>query len=206
MAWGTLKSWLAGELITAAMLNEQVRDKLSELYQYQVKGDLMVATGALSLARLPVGSNGQTLVADSAQAGGVKWGAVAPQMGYAERSTEFATSGAAFVDVTSLSVALTLPVASTIIVWASGTIRAATLYDAASVRLVIDGTASPVVATKSCNSNTTDVSWVPFGLTYRKLAVPAGPRTITLQMAQSGAGGGTVYLGSGNLNVLVFPG
>lgn len=38
------------------------------------KGDLYVATAASTITRLPVGTDGQALVADSAQAAGVKWG------------------------------------------------------------------------------------------------------------------------------------
>jgi hypothetical protein len=41
------------------------------------KGDLIVATAADSVSRLAVGSNNQVLMADSAQATGVKWGASA---------------------------------------------------------------------------------------------------------------------------------
>ena len=41
------------------------------------KGDLVVGTAADTAARLGVGSNGQVLTADSAQASGVKWAAAA---------------------------------------------------------------------------------------------------------------------------------
>lgn len=40
------------------------------------KGDLLAGTGPDVAARVPVGSDGQVLTADSAQATGVKWGAV----------------------------------------------------------------------------------------------------------------------------------
>ena len=39
------------------------------------KGDILAATGSAAIARLGVGSNGQVLVADSAQTAGVKWSA-----------------------------------------------------------------------------------------------------------------------------------
>lgn len=38
------------------------------------KGDLIAGTGADAAARIAAGANGQTLIADSAQAAGVKWG------------------------------------------------------------------------------------------------------------------------------------
>ncbi len=43
---------------------------------WDAKGDLAAASGADAAARLPVGSNNQVLVADSAQTLGIKWAAV----------------------------------------------------------------------------------------------------------------------------------
>jgi hypothetical protein len=42
---------------------------------YLVKGDLAVATGEAQADRLPAGTNGQVLTADSTQAVGLKWAA-----------------------------------------------------------------------------------------------------------------------------------
>jgi hypothetical protein len=47
------------------------------------KGDLIVGTGADTFARLAVGTNGHTLVADSAEATGLKWAAPAGGLTYA---------------------------------------------------------------------------------------------------------------------------
>lgn len=46
------------------------------------KGDLLAATAADTVTRLPVGTNGQALLADSAQASGLKWGVAGAALTY----------------------------------------------------------------------------------------------------------------------------
>jgi hypothetical protein len=58
------------------------------------KGDLYVATASATVARLPVGSDGQVLTADSAQATGTKWATVAGGGGTAATfARAYVTSG-----------------------------------------------------------------------------------------------------------------
>lgn len=47
---------------------------LTKDYSGFTKGDILVATGANTLVKLGVGSDGQIIVADSVEASGLKWG------------------------------------------------------------------------------------------------------------------------------------
>jgi hypothetical protein len=49
---------------------------------YDAKGDLPVGTGSNTAARLAVGANGKTLIADSAESTGVRWGDSADSIDY----------------------------------------------------------------------------------------------------------------------------
>ena len=76
-----------------------------------VKGNIVVGTGTDTSAVLAVGANGTTLVADSAEATGLKWatpagGGKVLQVIYASSSTEVANSTTTFAD-TTLSATIT---------------------------------------------------------------------------------------------------
>lgn len=75
MAWTAPRTWTTGELVTAALLNTHVRDNLLESAAAKVTtaGDLVYATGANALARLPKGTAAQVLKMNP--------GATAPEWG-----------------------------------------------------------------------------------------------------------------------------
>jgi hypothetical protein len=73
MAWVTPKTWLPYEKVTDVMMNQEVRDRLMDLYPYLRKGDLAAALSATQIGRLSVGSNGTVLSASSSAAIGLAW-------------------------------------------------------------------------------------------------------------------------------------
>jgi hypothetical protein len=73
---------------------------------------MLVATASATIARQPVGTNGQVLTADSTVTNGIKWAGISatPRIGQvvtAETSTTTTTTSTSFVDATGLSVTIT---------------------------------------------------------------------------------------------------
>jgi hypothetical protein len=67
--------------------------------EIDAKGDLIVGTGADAFARLAVGTNGHTLVADSVETTGLKWAAPASSFGSYTLLSSTALTGAATITI-----------------------------------------------------------------------------------------------------------
>jgi len=63
MAWTTPRTWVTGEIVTAVLLNAQIKDNmdLSAPAKLTTAGDMLYATGANATARLAKGTNGNIL-------------------------------------------------------------------------------------------------------------------------------------------------
>lgn len=76
MTWTAPRTFVTGELETASIFNTHLRDNILETAPAKVttKGDSVWGTGANAIVRLGVGADGTFLIADSAEAAGVRWG------------------------------------------------------------------------------------------------------------------------------------
>jgi hypothetical protein len=80
---------------------------------FDAKADLLTATANDTPARLAVGTNGQVLTADSAEATGLKWATPStPKLSFVTPSSDFSTSSTSYVDVTGYTITIT-PVSAT---------------------------------------------------------------------------------------------
>lgn len=75
MVWSAPRTYVASEVVTNRILVVDVRDNSFELAPNKIgtKGDLIVGSAANSIGTVGVGSNNQLVLADSAQALGIKW-------------------------------------------------------------------------------------------------------------------------------------
>jgi len=102
-ASGDIEGVTAGTGISGGGTSGTVTITNSMATAIDAKGDLVVGTGADTFARLAVGTNGHTLVADSAETTGLKWAAPAGggkvlQVVSATTSTNASTATATYID------------------------------------------------------------------------------------------------------------
>lgn len=89
MAWSSPRTWVALEVLTAALLNTHLRDNLLETAPAKVTtaGDLVYATGASALSRLAIGTVGQQLVGGASAPAWADRGIQAEAREFIERGT-----------------------------------------------------------------------------------------------------------------------
>lgn len=89
MAWSSPRTWVALEVLTAALLNTHLRDNLLEAAPAKVTtaGDLVYATGANALSRLAIGSVGQQLIGGASAPAWADRGIQAEAREFIERGT-----------------------------------------------------------------------------------------------------------------------
>ena len=141
-ATGDIEGVTAGTGISGGGTSGTVTITNSMATAIDAKGDLVVGTGADTFARLAVGTNGHTLVADSATATGLKWAAPAGggkvlQVVAATTTTETATGSSTYIDSTLTATITPTSATSKVLVLVSqaGIERRNDTSDGAKIRL-----------------------------------------------------------------------
>jgi hypothetical protein len=111
-ASGDIEGVTAGTGISGGGTSGTVTITNSMATEIDAKGDLVVGTGADTFARLAVGTDGHTLVADSVEATGLKWAAPAAggkvlQVVQSTSTSTTSNSTSTYADATGLSVTIT---------------------------------------------------------------------------------------------------
>jgi hypothetical protein len=108
------------------------------------KGDLLAGTADNTIGRLAIGTNGQVLVADSAETTGMKWASPSGkilQVVNVMKTDSFTTTSTSFTDITGLSASITPSATnSKILVFATLSMVGASGTNGALSRLLRDST------------------------------------------------------------------
>jgi len=201
MVYNPVPTVATGDLWTASNHNTYIRDNFAASIPdiFQAAGDLVYASAADAAARLPIGSNGLLL---SIVNGLPSWGAGVPVIGFAQATSGYGIS-TGWADFPGLSINLNMPIAGKIIAIGFGLARRLSVYDEAALRLVIDGTANPVINQdkKYIADDQTQANLV--NIFYK--SVSAGSRNIKLQGGNTDGVNNVVFYW-GNLLAIGFPG
>jgi hypothetical protein len=170
------------------------------------KGDLFTFTTVD--ARLGVGTNGQTLVADSTEATGLKWvtpagGGKLGQVVSTTKTSVFTTTSTSFTDITGLSVTITPSAASSkvlVMMTVLGASEALVGSSIGQVRLMRDSVAIAIGDTDGSAQRSTGMlstrlvnAVIAFTSSVNHLDSPATSSAVTYKV-QGIVGGGTLYI------------
>lgn len=193
MSWTSPRTWSASEVVTATIMNTHVRDNLSETAPAKVsaKGDLVAATAANAIARVPLGSASTVLRSNTGCSMGVDYS----EVNGLPLNVVYQASGSSAADLPSLRLRRSRGSISTTCLVSNGDSVGAITFDAwdtnrfltpAQIICEIDGTAASAD--------------MPGRLRF--LTTADGASTLSERMRIDNAGG--VYIGdTANANITV---
>ncbi len=201
MTYQVVPTVATGDIWSAANHNTYLRDNLAALWPYTTAGDVVYASSASALARLAAGAENQVLkVASGLPVWGNVPGLIDIQIAKSTAEKQYTTS--TWEDHPGLSITLTLPRTSTILMLSTvtGYVTTAAVGYKMSIRGVIDGTADSGLDFNG-SANPARNEALPY-VWFRK-GILSGSRVIKIQ-CKEGQSGVDTYITTGRLVVLVF--
>jgi len=183
---------IANGAVTAAKLDASAAIQPTIV---DAKGDIIAATAADTVARVAVGSNGQVLTADSAQAAGVKWATPTPSAITAVASatvlTQQDTTSTSYTDLSTAGPSVTLTTGTEALV----TISAVLGQGVDSGAVIYAGVAVSGASTVAASDNyslflngddfTSSSGNVSLSTTFKLTGLTAGSNTFTMKYKTS---------------------
>lgn len=188
MAYTPIPTYVTNQKITAAHGNTYWKDNFAALWPYANAGDISYASASNVLSKITIGTVGQVLTVNPSVIPEWKNAAGLVDIKIADSDTEKTYSTSSWEDHPNLSVTLSLPRTSTIIVMAiiTGNVYTTNAGYGFIVRSLIDGTADALNSEFNGSMNPSRNEALPYF--WCKTGVAAGNRVVKIQSKESADG------------------
>lgn len=197
MSLTSYKTWTEGSVLSAAELNEQIRDNGNALWVGTTAGDLDYYTSSTDKARLGISTIYKLLAVNSAGTAPA-WTALGTILPIGISSAiSTSTTSTSYADVTNGTVTLTLNSTSTVLMFAQGCVTSAS-GDTEYVKGFIGATETP-------ESIVTITAAKPMNWNYIAGLASVAAGSVTCKLKFKSGTGNTVNLYNGKLFALAIP-